>query len=187
MLASRKESYDKSRQCIKNQRHHFAHKGLSSEGYGLSSSHVQMWVLDHKEEWEPKNWCFQTVMLDKILESLLDSKEIKPVILQEINSEYSLEGLMLKLKLQYFGHLMWRTDSWCWERLKAKGEEGSRGWDGCTASLIQRTWTGANSGRQWGTRKLGVLHTVHGVTESDTTKRLNNSDKEKGDFYFIFT
>ena len=65
-------------------------------------------------------------------------------ILKEINSEYSLEGLMLKLKLQYFGHLMRRTDSmeksWCWERLKAGGEGDDRGWDGWMASPTGWTW-----------------------------------------------
>ena len=77
----------------------------------FSSSHVQMWELDHKEGWVPKNWCFQTVVLEKTLESLLHSKEIKPVSPEEINPKYSQEGLMLKLNLQYFGHLMQRTDS----------------------------------------------------------------------------
>ena len=62
-LAPWKKSYDKSRQCIKKQRHHFANKGLCSQSYGFSSSHVQMWQLDHKEGWAPKNWCFQTVVL----------------------------------------------------------------------------------------------------------------------------
>ena len=66
-----------------------------------------MWELDHKEGWAPKNWFFRNAVLEKTLESPLDSKEIKLVhILKEINPEYSLEGLMLKLKLQYFGHLM---------------------------------------------------------------------------------
>ena len=73
---------------------------------------VQMWDLDHKEGWALKNWSFQTVVLEKTLESPLDSKEIKyQSILKEINQEHSLEGLMLKLKLQYFGQMMWRTDS----------------------------------------------------------------------------
>ena len=80
-------------------------------GYSFSSSHVWMWELDHKEGWAPKNWCIQTVVLEKILESLLDCKEIKPVDPKEINLEYSLEGLMLKLKLQHFGHLIQRADS----------------------------------------------------------------------------
>ena len=67
--------------------------------------------LDHKESWALKNWCFWTVVLEKTLESHLDRKEIKPVHPKGNQSEYSLEGLMLKLKLQYFGHLMWRMDS----------------------------------------------------------------------------
>ena len=63
----------------KKQRPHFANKGLYSQSYGLSSSHVCMWMLDHKEDWALKNWCFWTVVLEKTLESPLDSKEIKPV------------------------------------------------------------------------------------------------------------
>ena len=63
----------------KKQRHYFANKGPSSQSYGFSSSHVWMWELDHKEGWVLKNWCFQTVVLEKTLESPLDSKEIKPV------------------------------------------------------------------------------------------------------------
>ena len=70
-----------------------------------------MWELFYKESWAVKNWWFWTVVLDKTLESLLDFREIKPVHLKEISLEYSLEVLMLKLKLQYFDHLMWRTDS----------------------------------------------------------------------------
>ena len=79
MLAPWKKSYDKPRQCIKKQRHHFANKGQYSQSYGFSSSHVQMWELDHKEGWVPKNWCFQTVVLKKTLENLLDSKGIQLV------------------------------------------------------------------------------------------------------------
>ena len=78
-LAPQKESYDKPRQHIKKQRHHSADKGLYTLSYGFSHSHVQMWELDHKEAWGPKNWCFQTVVLEKTLESPLDCKEIKPV------------------------------------------------------------------------------------------------------------
>ena len=71
-----------------------------------------MWELDHKQDWAPKNWCFWTVVLEKTLESPLDCKKIhNQSILKEISPEYSLKGLMLKLKLQYFGHLMWITDS----------------------------------------------------------------------------
>ena len=67
--------------------------------------------LDHKESWVMKNRCFRIVVLEKTLESPLDSKEIKPVNSKDFYPEYSLEGLMMKLKLQYFGHLMQRTDS----------------------------------------------------------------------------
>ena len=78
MLTPWKKSYDQHRQHIKKQRHYFANKGLSSQSYGFSSSHVWMWELDHKESWVLKNWCFWTVVL-KTLQSPLDCKEIKPV------------------------------------------------------------------------------------------------------------
>ena len=78
-LAPWKKSYDKPRQCIKKQRHHFANKDPSSQGYGFSSGHVWMWELDYKENWAQKNWCFWTVVLEKTLESPLDSREIQPV------------------------------------------------------------------------------------------------------------
>ena len=78
-LAPWKKSYDKPRQCIKKKWHHFANKGQYSQSYGFSSRHVLMWELDHIEGWAPKNWCFQTVVLEKTLESPLDFKEIKPV------------------------------------------------------------------------------------------------------------
>ena len=70
-----------------------------------------MFSLDYKEIWVPKEWCFWTVVLEKTLESPLDFKEIQPVNLKEISPGCSLEELTLKLKLQYFGHLMWSTDS----------------------------------------------------------------------------
>ena len=79
MLAPWKKSYDKPRQHIKKQRHHFANKGSYSQNYDFSSGHVWMWELDHKEGWAPKNWCFWTVVLEKTLETPLDCKEIKPV------------------------------------------------------------------------------------------------------------
>ena len=63
---------------IQKQRYYFANKGPSSQGYGFSSGHVWMWELDCEESWTPKNWCFCTVVLEKTLESPLDSKEIKP-------------------------------------------------------------------------------------------------------------
>ena len=84
-----------------------------------------MWEMDCKEGWAPKNWCFQTVVLEKTLESPLGRRRSNQSILKEINLEYSLEGLMLKLKLQYFGHLMRRTDS-LEKTLMLKKTEGKR-------------------------------------------------------------
>ena len=103
-LAPWKESYDKPRKCIKKQRHYFAYKGSYTQSYGFFRSHVWMWELDNKKSWAPKNWCLRFVVLGKTLESALVSKVIKQSILKEINPEYSLEGLKLKLKPQYFGH-----------------------------------------------------------------------------------
>ena len=78
MLVPWKKSYDQPRQHIKKQRHYFANKGLSSQGYGFFSSHVWMWELDYIESWALKNWCFWTVV-EKTLESPLDCKEVQPV------------------------------------------------------------------------------------------------------------
>ena len=104
------KNYDQPRQNIKKQRHYFANKGPSSQSYGFSSSYVWMWDLDYKESWALKNWCFWTVMLEKTRVPWT-ARGSNQSILKEISPEYSLEGLMLKLKLQYFGHLMWRTNS----------------------------------------------------------------------------
>ena len=127
---------------VKKQRHYFANEGPSSQSYGFSSSHVWMWELDYKESWAPKNWCFWTVVLDKTLESPLDSKEIKPFNPKGNQSSILLEGLMLKLKLQYFGHLMRRTDSLekplmlgKIEGSRRRGQQRMRWLDGITDSM----------------------------------------------------
>ena len=78
-IAPWKKSYDQPTHHIKKKRHYFANKGPSSQSSGFSSSHVWMWELDHKEDWELKNWHFQIVVLEKSLESPLNSKEIQPV------------------------------------------------------------------------------------------------------------
>ena len=82
-------------------------------------------------------------------------------ILKEINPGCSLEGLMLRLRLQYFGHLMWRITRWkrpwCWEGLGAGGEGDNRGWDGWMVSLTRWTWVWVNSGIWWWTGRPGVL------------------------------
>ena len=93
-----------------------------------------MWKLDCEESWVLKNWCFWTVVLEKTLESPLDCKEIQPVHSEGDQSWVFLEAMILKLKLQCFGHLIGRVDSverlWCWEGLGAGGEGDDRGWDG---------------------------------------------------------
>ena len=141
------------KQHIKNQRHYFTNKGPCSKSYGFSSSHVWMWELDYKESWAWKNWCCWTLVLEKTLESPLDCKEIQQSILKEISPEYSLEGLMLKLKLQYFGHLMWRTDSLeetpMLGKIEVEGEGDDRGWDGWMASLTRWTWVWVGPGSWW--------------------------------------
>ena len=128
MLAPWKESYDKPRQHMKKQRRYFANKVPSSQGYSFSSSHVWMWELDYKESWTPKNWCFWTVVLEKTLKSPWAAKRSNQSILKEINPEYSLEGLMLKLKVQYFGYLSWRIDSLEKTLMLGKTEGRRRGW-----------------------------------------------------------
>ena len=139
---SREKIYDQPRQHIQKQRHYFANKVLSSKSYGFSSNYVGLWKLDHKEGWVPKNWCFWTVVLEKTLESLLDCKEINQSILKEINPEYLLEGLMLKLKLQYFGHLIQRANSLDKtltlgkiEGRRTRGRQRMRWLDGITDSM----------------------------------------------------
>ena len=141
MLTPWKKSYEQPRQRIKKQRHYFADKCPCSQSYGFSSSHVWMWELDYKESWTPKNWCFWTVVLEKTLESPLDCKEIQPVYPKGNQSWFSLEGLMLKLKLQYFGYLMGRTALFEKTLMPGKIQGGRSGWqrmrwlDGITDSM----------------------------------------------------
>ena len=99
-----------AKEHIKKQRHCFANKSPSSQGYSFSSSHVWMWGLDYEESWA-QNWCFRTVVSEKTLRVPWTIRRSNQFTLKNISPEYSLEGLMLKLKLQYFGHLMPRSDS----------------------------------------------------------------------------
>ena len=87
-----------------------------------------MWELDHKEGWALKNWCFKTVVLEKTLESPWTTRRSNQPILQIINPEYSLDGLLLKLKLHYFSHLMWRANSLEEPLMLGKTEGKRRGW-----------------------------------------------------------
>ena len=142
MLASWKKDYDKPRQHIKMQRHHFADKGPSSQIYGFSSGHVWMWELDHKESWAPENWCFWAVVLEKTLESPLDSKEIQPVHPKR-NQSWIFIG---RTNAEAEAPVVWppvvkswriRKDpdvgkDWWWE------EKGMTG--GCDGSMAAPTW-----------------------------------------------
>ena len=172
MLAPWKESYDKHRQHIKMERHHFANKGWYSQSYSFSRRQVWMWVkvkvkllsrvqlfaapwtvayhappstvfsrqeywselpfwkMDHKEGWTPKNWCFWIVVLERTLESPLDSKEIKPV-----NPKWNQPWIFIgktdtEAKLQHFAHLIRRGNSLEKTLMLGKIEgKSSRGWD----------------------------------------------------------
>ena len=133
--------------------------------YGCES-----WTIK-KAEW--------TVVFMEILESSLDCRRSNQSILKEINSEYSLEELMLRLKLQYFGKELnhWKRP-WCWGRVKAEGEGNDRGWDGWIASLTRWTWVWVNSGGWWWTGRPGLLRTMASQSQiwlSDWTE-LNWSD-----------
>ena len=156
-------------------RHHFSDKSPFSQSYGFSSGHVWMWELDHKESWALKNRRFQTVALEKTLERPLDCK-IKSVNqnIQEINPEYSLEGLMLKLKLQYFGRLLQRAYSLEKTLLLGKIEGGRRRGRqrmGSLDSIITNSLSMSFSKLPETVRKREAYRAVHGVTKSRTRLR----------------
>ena len=115
--------------CIEKQRHHFANKSPSSQSYGFSSSHIWMWELDHKEGWATKNWCFWTMILEKILENPLDCKEIHPVNPKGNKSWIFIGRTEAEAEAPKFGHLMQRTDSLKKTMMLGKKEgKRRRGW-----------------------------------------------------------
>ena len=119
---SLEKSYDQPRQHIKRQRHYFTNKGLSSQGYGFSSSHVWMLELDYKESSVPKNWCFWTVVLEKTLESALDCKEIQPVHPKGNQSWISIGSTDVKADTS----ILWLPDMKNW--LIGKDRDAAKDW-----------------------------------------------------------
>ena len=131
----------------------------------LSSSYVWMWELGHEEGWTLKNWCFQIVVLEKTLESLLDCKKIKPVNPKGNQSWIPIGRAGAEAEVP----ILWPPDMksrlikekpWSLKMFKAEGEAGDRGWGGWMASPIQWTWIWANFRRWWGTGKHGILQSM---------------------------
>ena len=165
MLAPWKKSYGQPGQHIKKQRHYFANKGPSSQGYGFSIGHVWMWELDYKESWALKNWCFWTMVLEKTLESPLDCKEIQLVHPKGYQSWVFIGRTDIEAEVP----ILWPPDAkdwltgkdpdagkdWRWEE-KGTTEDEMVGWP----SPIRWTWVWVNSGSWWWTRKPGVLQSM---------------------------
>ena len=169
MLTPWKESYDQPRQHIKKQRHYFATKVHLVKAmifpvvmYGCGSWTIKKAECQRIDVFEL--WCWR-----RLLRVPWKAWRSNQSILKAINPEYSLEELMLKLKLQYLGHLMWRTNSWkrpwCWESLKAGGEEDNRGRDGWMAPLDGHEFEqslGVGDGQEaWHAQSMGSQRVRH--------------------------
>ena len=145
-----------------------------------------MWELDYKEGWALKNWCFRTVVLEKTLESPLDSKEIQPSRRLVLGVHWkdwcwSWNSNTLAPWCEELTH--WKRP-WCWERLKAGGEGDDWGWDGWIISLTQWTWVWVNSRSWWWKGSLACC-SPRGLKESDMTERLNWTELKEDTLFKI--
>ena len=195
-----KKRYDTPRQHIKKQRHYVANKVLYSQSYDFSSSPELIWELHNKKGWALNIWCFWTVVLEKTLESPLDCKVIQPVHSKGDQSWISLEGLMLKLKLQYLGHLMWKPDSLektlMLGKIKARrrmGQQRIRWLDGIIDSMnmnLSKLWESLMNREAWCAAVHVVPKSQTPLSDWTTTKRLMpkaiHRSKVSFPFFFFF-
>ena len=152
-----REALDKCRKSIKKQRHYFDDKGPYSQSYGFSSSHVQMWELDHKDGWMLKNWCFWTVVLEKTFESHWGCK------IKAVNPKWNQSWIFIgRTDAEAEAPILWPPDEK--SRLIGKDwkqeEKAMTELDGWMPSLTQWTWVWASSWRWWRTGKPGVLQSM---------------------------
>ena len=179
MLAPWKKSYNKHKQHIQNQRHHFNDKGPSNQSYDFSSSHVQRWdwTIKKAESW--RNDAFELWCWKRLLRVPWTAWRSNQSIIKEISPEYSLEGLMLKLKLQYFDHLMQRTDSCENTLLLGKTDGGTRrGWQRMRwldGSLTRLTWVWASFRSWWWTGKPGIVKSQIWMNDWTAWKTFKNA------------